>query len=88
MGKIAEMENLTNLQPDLLNSKLSDVKDLMNEFSLTQSGLAEKIGMKNSTFRLKFNDKYPQYTFKPSEIIKILKVVDDLGKKIVDKELV
>ena len=54
----------------------------MIEYSIPQSKIAEKIEMKESTFKLKFSEKHPKYKFKPSEIIKILEVLDELTKKL------
>ena len=46
--------------------------------------------MNKNTFKLKFNDNYPNYKFKPSEIlliIRFIKEISDKAKEISDNKV-
>jgi len=75
--EISEIPDLTKLK-----ESMDLIKYIMKEFCISQKKIAEKINMAESTFKLKFSDRYPQYKFKPSEIIQIIKIVEELKKKI------
>ncbi len=67
-----------------LQERLSEIKNLMTEYAIPQNRIAELIGMNESTFKLKFSDNQPKYSFKSSEIIKIMIVLKDIGEKMRD----
>jgi len=70
-----------------IESNLKKVKLLMDEYSITQGGMAEKIGMNKETFRTKFNDNCKGNKFKISEINKMILVLNELSEKIKKFEL-
>ena len=71
----------TNSMMDF-NTQLLVIKQVMKEYSISQSKMAKKIGMKESTFKLKYSDTQDRYKFKPSEIVSMINVMDELKEKI------
>jgi lambda repressor-like predicted transcriptional regulator len=65
--------------------ELNDIKSFVSEFGISQKVIANKMGMNENTFRLKFSNNFPQYNFivnaEVNEIDLLRKVVKDIYLK-------
>ena len=87
LATIADFPEIENIN---FENSLSFIKKFVFDYSISQSKIAERIGMNKNTFKLKFNDNYPNYKFKPSEIlliIRFIKEISDKAKEISDNKV-